>query len=45
MVLLMLSHGGNHYTGESGGIGTITIGTDSSSYTTGGHDKRIRFCL
>jgi len=29
-------HGGNHYTGESGGIGTITIGTDSSSYTTGG---------
>jgi len=28
-------HGGNHYTGESGGIGTITIGTDSSSYTTG----------
>jgi len=30
------SHGGNHYTGESGGIGTITIGTDSSSYTTGG---------
>jgi len=30
------SHGGNHYTGESGGIGTITIGTDSSSYTTVG---------
>jgi len=29
-------HGGNHYTGGSGGIGTITIGTDSSSYTTGG---------
>jgi len=29
-------HGGNHYTGESGGTGTITIGTDSSSYTTGG---------
>jgi len=28
-------HGGNHYTGESGGTGTITIGTDSSSYTTG----------
>ena len=28
-------HGGNHYTGGSGGIGTITIGTDSSSYTTG----------
>jgi len=27
-------HGGNHYTAE--GIGTITIGTDSSSYTTGG---------
>jgi len=26
-------HGGNHYTAE--GIGTITIGTDSSSYTTG----------
>jgi len=29
-------HGGNHYTGESSGIGTITVGTDSSSYTTGG---------
>jgi len=29
-------HGGNHYVGESGGTGTITIGTDSSSYTTGG---------
>ena len=28
-------HGGNHYTGGSGDIGTITIGTDSSSYTTG----------
>jgi len=28
-------HGGNHYTGESGGTGPITIGTDSSSYTTG----------
>jgi len=27
-------HGGNHYTAE--GIGTITIVTDSSSYTTGG---------
>jgi len=27
-------HGGNHYTAE--GVGTITIGTDSSSYTTGG---------
>ncbi len=27
-------HGGNHY--ASGGTGTITIGTDSSSYTTGG---------
>jgi len=27
-------HGGNHYT-SIGGIGTITIGTDSSSYTTG----------
>jgi len=26
-------HGGNHYTGEE--VGTITIGTDSSSYTTG----------
>jgi len=30
------SHGGQHYAGESGGTGTITIGTDSSSYTTGG---------
>jgi len=29
-------HGGQHYAGESGGTGTITIGTDSSSYTTGG---------
>ena len=29
-------HGGNHYTGGSGGTGTITVGTDSSSYTTGG---------
>ena len=28
-------HGGNHYTSGSGGTGTITIGTDSSSYTTG----------
>ena len=28
-------HGGYHYTGGSGGTGTITIGTDSSSYTTG----------
>jgi len=28
-------HGGIHYTGGSGGIGTITIVTDSSSYTTG----------
>jgi len=28
-------HGGIHYTGGSGGTGTITIGTDSSSYTTG----------
>jgi len=28
-------HGGIHYAGESGGTGTITIGTDSSSYTTG----------
>jgi len=28
-------HGGNHYAGGSGGTGTITIGTDSSSYTTG----------
>ena len=26
-------HGGNHYT--AGEVGTITIGTDSSSYTTG----------
>jgi len=26
-------HGGNHYTAE--GVGAITIGTDSSSYTTG----------
>ena len=26
-------HGGKHYTAE--GVGTITIGTDSSSYTTG----------
>jgi len=26
-------HGGNHYTAE--GVGTITIGTDSSSYITG----------
>ena len=26
-------HGGNHYTVEE--VGTITIGTDSSSYTTG----------
>ena len=29
-------HGGNHYTGGSSGTGTITVGTDSSSYTTGG---------
>ena len=29
-------HGGNHYVGGSGDTGTITIGTDSSSYTTGG---------
>jgi len=29
-------HGGNHYTVGSDGTGTITIGTDSSSYTTGG---------
>jgi len=29
-------HGGNHYAGESDGTGTITVGTDSSSYTTGG---------
>jgi len=28
-------HGGIHYTGGSGGTGTITTGTDSSSYTTG----------
>jgi hypothetical protein len=28
-------HGGNHYTGGSGGTGTITIVTDSSSYTAG----------
>ena len=28
-------HGGNHYAGESSGTGTITIVTDSSSYTTG----------
>jgi len=28
-------HGGNHYAGGSGGTGTITIVTDSSSYTTG----------
>ena len=28
-------HGGQHYASGSGGIGTITIGTDSSSYTTG----------
>jgi len=28
-------HGGNHYTGGSSGTGTITVGTDSSSYTTG----------
>jgi hypothetical protein len=28
-------HGGNHYAGGSGGTGTITTGTDSSSYTTG----------
>ena len=28
-------HGGNHYAGGSGSTGTITIGTDSSSYTTG----------
>ena len=28
-------HGGNHYTGGSGGTGTITVGTNSSSYTTG----------
>ena len=26
-------HGGNHYT--AGGVGTMTVGTDSSSYTTG----------
>ena len=29
-------HGGNHYTDGSSGTGTITVGTDSSSYTTGG---------
>jgi len=29
-------HGGNHYAVGSGSTGTITIGTDSSSYTTGG---------
>jgi len=28
-------HGGNHYAVGSGGTGTITVGTDSSSYTTG----------
>jgi len=28
-------HGGNHYAVESGGTGTITIVTDSSSYTAG----------
>jgi len=28
-------HGGNHYEGGSDGTGTITIVTDSSSYTTG----------
>jgi len=28
-------HGGNHYTGGSGGTGTITIVTNSSSYITG----------
>jgi len=28
-------HGGNHYAVGSGGTGTITIGTDSSSYTAG----------
>jgi hypothetical protein len=28
-------HGGNHYAVGSSGTGTITIGTDSSSYTTG----------
>ena len=28
-------HGGNHYTVGSGGIGTITVATNSSSYTTG----------
>ena len=28
-------HGGNHYTGGSGDTGTITIVTNSSSYTTG----------
>jgi len=29
-------HGGNHYAGESDGTGTITVGTDSASYTSGG---------
>ena len=29
-------HGGNHYASGSGNTGTITVGTDSSSYTTGG---------
>jgi len=29
-------HGGNHYADGSGSTGTITIETDSSSYTTGG---------
>ena len=28
-------HGGNHFAGGSGGTGTITIGTDSSSYEEG----------
>jgi hypothetical protein len=28
-------HGGNHYTGGSDGTGIITVGTDSSLYTTG----------
>jgi len=28
-------HGGNHYAGGSSNAGTITVGTDSSSYTTG----------
>ena len=31
--LAYADHGGNHYTAE--GVGTITTGTDSSSYTTG----------